>query len=182
MRTQGRCGLCFSQGFNPIFNTMKPFTRSVVRQLPIVSTYRQCLVSGDRSLKQPTVLAYLANVSSFVMLIGGAMNMQGVAIRHEREALNLAMSHNWSRLKGYRNATLTARLLTVSRDEVCDVLSWSCRKRNVQSMASFCTAVGGFYQWLESSALLEENHFEAVRSQLQFRWLTFQASIEKCRA
>lgn len=180
-RTHGRCGLFLVLGFNPIFKNMKPFTRSVVRQLPIVSTYRQRLVSSDRSLKPPTVLSYLANVSSFVMELGSAMEVQGVAIPNEQEALNLAMSHSWNRLKRYRNATLTARLLTVSRNEVCDVLSWSSRKRNVQSMASFCTAVGRFYQWLESSDLLEENHFESVRSQIEFRWRTLQDSIEKCR-
>lgn len=182
MRTQGRCGLCCMSGFNPIFNTMKPFTRSVVRQLPIVSTHRECLSERDNcSLEQPTVVAYLANVSSFVMELGAAMNVQGVAIGREQEAFNLAVSHSWSRLKRYRNATLTARLLTVSRNEVCDVLSWSSRKRNLHSMASYCTAVGRFYQWLESCDLLEKNHFESVRSRLEFRWRVFHDSIEHCR-
>jgi site-specific recombinase XerD len=160
---------------------MQPFTRSIVRQLPIVSTYRECLAEDDRSLKPTTVGTYLANVSSFVMELGKAMNVHRVATEREREALVLATSHRWSLLKRFRNSTLTARLLTVSRNEVCDVLSLSSRSRNVQSMASFCSSVGRFYQWLESSDLLEENHFEAVRNRLEFRWRTLRDSIEHSR-
>ena len=120
---------------------MKPFTRTVVRQLPIVSTYRECLAESDRSLKPPTVGAYLANVSRFVMQLGTAMNVQHVATHGEHEALVLAVAHRLNLLKRYRNATLTALQLTLSHEEVCDALSWSSRKGNVQSMASFCSAV-----------------------------------------
>jgi hypothetical protein len=132
---------------------MKPFTRSVVRQLPIVATYRVCLAESDRSLKLPMVGAYLANVSRFFMELGNAMNVQHVATHGAHEALVLAVAYRWSLLKRYRNSTLTARLLTLSHEEASDALSWSSRRRNVQSMASFWSAVGGFYRWAESSDL-----------------------------
>lgn len=164
-----------------LFFIMKPFTRSVVRKLPIISRYRECLVKSDRSLKPPTVVAYLAHVSSFITELGIAMNVTRVETAREGNALVLAASRRWSPLKRRRNSTITARLLTVSRDEVCEVLLRASRKRNVQSMASFCSAVGVFYQWLESIGLLEENHFEAVRGRLEFRWQTFRDSIECCR-
>ena len=115
------------------------------------------------------------------MELGNAMNVQHVAPHGAHEALVLAVAYRWSLLKRYRNSTLTARLLTLSHEEVSNALSWLSRRRNVQSMASFWSAVGGCYRWAESSDLREANYFEVVMSRLEFRWRALRYSIEHSR-
>jgi hypothetical protein len=160
---------------------MESLTRMVAHRLPIVSEYRQSLDDETRCLKLPTATAYVGNVASFVMELGEVSKVQCINPEREEHALRLVESHQWSVLNRERDDTLTARMVTLSRNEVCDVLSLASQTRKIQSMATFCSAVGGFYRWLASSNLLEKNHFEDVRTRLKFRWRSLQSSIEECR-
>ena len=158
---------------------MSHISRTACRELLILRLYRRNL--HERKLRDSSQKGYASQASSWVHNIAQAGGIEVLIIEEEERAIYYASQGQWKRLRSLRDVNLTARLLTLTKQEVSDHISEWTRKRTISSLTTGLNAMDQFYHFLERERLIETNHFRHIRRRLVLTVYEFLSSLHDAR-
>lgn len=157
---------------------MKTLVLSAIRQLRLVADY-ECFLR-DRGIQAVSSKGYISTIGSFALTIA-EQSAIGAMAEADDGIWQSARLKNWDSVMEARERVLTARLLTLTRDEVCSALLTCRRTRSLSTMACFVSNVGQFFDWLKDTKVIPTNAFGEVRKKLRFKVGQLAKSIEEAR-
>jgi hypothetical protein len=158
---------------------MATIARKHCTNLLVVQLYRRELTS--LKLRTSSQKGYVSQASGWTYAVANGAGIGQVLIEQEEVCMYYASQERWGRLQAIRNEAITARLLTLTKLEICDYISAWSREKNISGIATGLNAIDRFYRWLERERFVKTNHFQLVRSQLSYTVSGFTTSLDKAR-
>ena len=158
---------------------MSQIARTACRELLILRLYRRNL--HERKLSESSQKGYASHAASWIHDVAQASGIEVLTMDEEERSIYYASQGQWKRLRSVRDGNLTARLLTLTKQEVCDQISDWTGKRNISTLATGLNAMGQFYHFLERDRLIETNHFRHIRRKLVLTVSGFLPSLSDIR-
>ena len=158
---------------------MSQITRTACRELLILKLYRRNLL--ERKLRDSSQKGYASHAASWIHDVAQVSGIKVLTMEEEERVIYYASQGQWKRLRSLRNVNLTARLLTLTKQEVCDQISDWTGKRNISTLATGLNSMSQFYHFLERDRLIETNHFRHIRRSLVLTVTGFLPSLKDVR-